>query len=99
MSKMLQDLRGKNILPKDVLDRVNEVEYECDKAPFFLEYLVKEGSKKQILQFCKALRSQSRAEYGQHIANLIEGRDTGGIETGAFLRGDETIGYGLYLSN
>jgi hypothetical protein len=80
MSKMLTELGRLKLFKEEILQKIKSSEYECNTAETFIEYLIKEGSKSEILQCCKLLREQGRQ--CENLADLIEGKNTDGADTG-----------------
>ncbi|XP_053392111.1 uncharacterized protein LOC128554826 [Mercenaria mercenaria] len=76
VQKMLKTLQQQNVITEEVVKRIEDTVYECNKAVAFIEFLIKDGTKIQILKYCKQLRAE-----GQHLADLIEGKNTDGRET------------------
>lgn len=80
MNKVLSRLRKMKVTPEKVLQRIRGTEYECDKAATLIGFLIREGTKYEILQLCKLLREQGM--HCENLADLIEGNTSDGRDTG-----------------
>ncbi|XP_053381752.1 sterile alpha motif domain-containing protein 9-like [Mercenaria mercenaria] len=76
---MLTHLRQQNVIADEVVKMIDDIEYENDKPIAFIEFLIKNGTKIQILKFCKQLRAQGQPS--GHLPDLIEGKNTDGRDT------------------